>query len=91
MLRHYQEKAKTVDYPIWCDLLYADAAVLMLKNKIHRIPVVNDEMQVIGKCSFLFVNVFTVRSGMVASLVGTHCRPSLHYMNLCSKFSNQES
>lgn len=26
----------------------SDAAVLMLKNKIHRIPVVNDQMQVVG-------------------------------------------
>lgn len=40
---------------LWCDFLDADAAVLMLKNKIHRIPVVNDQMQVIGKYSLLFV------------------------------------
>lgn len=26
-----------------------DAAVLMLKNKIHRIPIVNDKNQVVGK------------------------------------------
>jgi CBS domain-containing protein len=26
----------------------SDAAVLMLKNKIHRIPVVNNEMKVVG-------------------------------------------
>lgn len=29
--------------------LYEDAAVLMLKNKIHRIPIVNDSHQVVGK------------------------------------------
>ncbi len=28
----------------------ADAAVLMLKNKIHRIPIVNESNQVVGKC-----------------------------------------
>ncbi|KAG0585168.1 hypothetical protein M758_3G264400 [Ceratodon purpureus] len=30
------------------DKSVSDAAVLMLKNKIHRIPVVNDEQQVVG-------------------------------------------
>lgn len=30
-------------------LFAADAAVLMLKTKIHRIPIVNDEGQVVGK------------------------------------------
>jgi signal-transduction protein with cAMP-binding, CBS, and nucleotidyltransferase domain len=30
----------------------ADAAVLMLKNKIHRIPIVNESNQVVGKCCF---------------------------------------
>jgi signal-transduction protein with cAMP-binding, CBS, and nucleotidyltransferase domain len=34
----------------WLHVLDADAAVLMLKNKIHRIPVVNDQQQVVGKC-----------------------------------------
>lgn len=31
------------------DLGVADAAVLMLKNKIHRIPIVNDSNQVVGE------------------------------------------
>lgn len=30
-------------------LIDADAAVLMLKNKVHRIPVVNDQQQVVGE------------------------------------------
>lgn len=29
--------------------MYADAAALMLKRKIHRIPIVNDKNQVIGE------------------------------------------
>jgi CBS domain-containing protein len=28
----------------------SDAAVLMLKNKIHRIPIVNESNQLVGKC-----------------------------------------
>lgn len=34
---------------IWYGLGVADAAVLMLKNKIHRIPIVNDSNQVVGE------------------------------------------
>lgn len=30
------------------DKIVSDAAVLMLKNKIHRIPIVNDSNQVVG-------------------------------------------
>lgn len=34
-------------------VFHADAAVLMLKNKVHRIPVVNDQQQVVGKYSLI--------------------------------------
>jgi len=30
-------------------LHYAEAAATMLKNKIHRIPIINKEQRVVGK------------------------------------------
>jgi signal-transduction protein with cAMP-binding, CBS, and nucleotidyltransferase domain len=37
------------------DFGFADAAVLMLKNKIHRIPIVNDKNQVVGRWQQLYI------------------------------------
>ena len=43
---------------------FTDAAIVMLKNKIHRIPIVNEVNQVIGyyesfpnfsKCTYIFI------------------------------------
>lgn len=39
---------------MWFPVFDADAAVLMLKHKIHRIPVINSQAQVVGKYSLFF-------------------------------------
>jgi predicted transcriptional regulator len=40
----------------------ADAAVLMLKNKIHRIPIVNEKNQVVGKISNLCISLYLLKA-----------------------------
>ena len=34
---------------MWVVCIYADAAILMLKKKIHRIPIVNEVNQLVGE------------------------------------------
>jgi CBS-domain-containing membrane protein len=46
-------------------MVFADAAVLMLKHKIHRIPVVNEEDKLVGESRQLHTPSGSCFSGLL--------------------------
>jgi predicted transcriptional regulator len=64
MKSRVSEVMSTPAITIFADKTVSDAAVLMLKNKIHRIPIVNNSNQVIGMVTR--TDIFTALEGCVA-------------------------
>ena len=50
-------------YVVLKSVYFTDAAIVMLKNKIHRIPIVNEVNQVIGYYES-FLNALTYSSSL---------------------------